>query len=118
MTNEEKRYAEWCAEHDPHKFYIWSKWISVRNKILIADKYECQNCRNRGRYTKADTVHHVNHFKRRPDLALEAYFFDPETQEKKRNLISLCHDCHEEAHGYRRTKDGGRREPITEERWD
>lgn len=34
---------------------------------------------------------------------------------KKRNLISLCHDCHEEVHGYRKKEE---KKPLTEERWD
>lgn len=116
MTESEKRYASWCAEHDPHKFYTWSRWLSVREEVLSADKYECQRCKEKHRrYRAADTVHHVNHFKDRPDIALERYYQDPATHEKRRNLISLCHECHEEAHGYRKRKEV---EPLTEERWD
>ena len=116
MTESEKRYALWCAEHDPHKFYTWSRWLAVREEVLRADRYECQWCKEkRRRYTRADTVHHVNHFKDRPDLALEKEDKDPATHTTRRNLISLCHDCHEEAHGYRKRKTG---ELLTEERWD
>ena len=116
MTESERRYASWCAEHDPHKFYAWGRWLAVRREVLQVDKYECQSCKTTyRRYRKADTVHHVNHFKARPDLALEMYYTDPATHQKRRNLISLCHDCHEEAHGYRKRKI---EPPLTEERWD
>lgn len=116
MTDNERRFAYQCAENDPHEFYTWVRWLAVRAEVLSLDKNECQCCREKyKRYRKADTVHHVNHFKDRPDLALEIYYNDPATHEKRRNLVSLCHDCHEEAHGYRKRKKG---EPLTEERWD
>lgn len=116
MTDKEKRYAAWCAEHDPHKFYKWSRWLEVREEVLRADHYECVNCKNKyRRYRRADTVHHVNHFRKRPDLALAMYYDDPATHGRRRNLISLCHDCHEEAHDFRARKAD---EPLTEERWD
>lgn len=117
MTEKERRFAAWCAEHDPHRFYKWSRWLDVREKVLRADRRECVNCRAKyHRYRRADTVHHVNHFRDRPDLALEEFYADPVTREKRRNLVSLCHDCHEEAHGFRKAKPEG--EALTEERWD
>ena len=117
MTEKEKRFARWCAEHDPHRFYIWTRWLHVRADVLRADRFECVNCREKyHRYRPADTVHHVNHLKRRPELALEMYYDDPATHEKRRNLVSLCHDCHEEAHNYRMKFTA--REQLTEERWD
>lgn len=116
MTESERHYASWCARYDPHKFYIWSRWIAVRKAVLQADRFECQTCKTKyRRYRKADTVHHINHLKARPDLALEMYYMDPATHAKRRNLISLCHDCHEEAHGRQASRD---QEPLTQERWD
>jgi 5-methylcytosine-specific restriction endonuclease McrA len=116
MTDKEKDFAKWCAEHDPHKFYTWARWLAVREDVLRGDHYECVNCKRKyHRYRAADTVHHVNHFKKRPDLALEKYYIDPARHTKRRNLVSLCHDCHEEAHGYRKRKTEA---PLTEERWD
>lgn len=76
------------------------------------DKHECSICKSRGSYTLATTVHHVNYVKRHPELALEIWY---EYQGKrKRNLLSLCHDCHEEVHGYRKHNLA---EPLTPERW-
>ena len=116
MTQAEKTYCRYCAEHEPHDFYNWSRWLQVRAKVLEDDHFECVRCREKyHRYRKATTVHHVNHFKVRPDLALEPYYRDPATHEDKRNLISLCHDCHEEVHGWRIKNF---EEPLTTERWD
>lgn len=47
----------------------------------------------KGKYSKAILVHHINHLKENPELALEIY-----DKEGKRNLISLCQSCHEEEH--------------------
>lgn len=117
MTREERAYAQQCAEHDPHAFYIWGRWLQVRKEVLALDHYECQLCRAKyQRYRRADTVHHINHLKARPDLALEIWVDDPVTHTKKRNLVSLCHDCHEEVHDFRIKKP--EEEPLTEERWD
>ncbi len=117
MTEKDKRWAEWCACNDTARFYNSRRWRNVRNKILQQDHHECQNCKSKyHRYRKADTVHHVNHFKDRPDLALEPTYRDPALHIERRNLISLCHECHEEVHGYRIKEKPGA--IITEERWD
>ena len=117
MTREEKDYAQWCVDHDIHKFYIWRRWTTVREEVLRADRYECQRCKTvYKRYKKANTVHHINRLKSRPDLSLDMYFMDPATHKRERNLLSLCHDCHEEVHGYR--KKQAEEKPLTEERWD
>lgn len=116
MTEDEKIFAARCARENPHDFYTWSKWLKVRAKVLAFDKYECQRCKEKRRkYTRASTVHHINHFKVRPDLALEMWYHNPATHKQERNLVSLCHDCHEEVHGYRKREFV---EPLTEERWD
>lgn len=116
MTEQDIAYVRDCISTDVHLFYTWQKWLNKRAEILAADKYECQMCKHKyHRYRRATTVHHVNHLKAWPELALEAWYHDPATHEDRRNLISLCHDCHEEVHGYRK-RDAG--EPLTEERWD
>lgn len=112
MNQKDIDYVKKCIEEDIHKFYIWSAWLKVRSKVLQMDKHECQICKRRGRYTKANTVHHVNYVKKHPQLALEIWY---EWQgQKRRNLISLCRDCHEEVHGYRKKE---KKKPLTEERW-
>lgn len=76
------------------------------------DRYECQMCKKRGKYTRATMVHHVNYVKMHPELALSVYYTWQGVQ--RRNLLSLCHDCHEEIHGYRKKNKAS---PLTEERW-
>ncbi len=118
MTKQEKDFTAWCAENDPVKFYKWRRWRQVRKEVLRMDRYECQLCRTKyHRYRKATTVHHVNHFKDRPELGLEIWYYDPAQHKKRRNLLSLCHDCHEEVHNYRQG-DCEYKAPLTEERWD
>lgn len=118
MSDRDRKFAVWCAANDPLKFYKSTAWKHKRIEVLKMDKYECQICREKyHRYRKATTVHHVNHFRKRPDFALEIWYWDPAKHRKRRNLISLCHDCHEEVHNYRKG-DGEQHEALTEERWD
>lgn len=113
MQNIEIDYVKKCiSDNDIHRFYIWKPWVHVRSKVLEMDHYECQDCKAKGKYTKANTVHHCNYVKKHPDLALEIWY--TWRGETKRNLISLCHDCHEERHGYRKPEG---KKPLTEERW-
>ena len=56
---------------------------------------------------------HVNYVKKHPEMALEIWYEWHGV--RKRNLISLCHDCHEAVHGYRKPEE---KKPLTEERWD
>lgn len=96
-----------------HAFYTCAEWLRLRAAVLTMDHYECQRCKERGKYTRATTVHHVNHVRKHPELALAQTYCDCDGQ-TRRNLLSLCHNCHEEVHGYRRKQ---RKAPLTEERW-
>ena len=79
-------------------FYSWPEWENIRRKVLQMDHKECQLCKARHRYRRAVIVHHVQHLKDRPDLALS--LTDPSTGD--RQLISVCRACHEEQHPERR----------------
>lgn len=113
MTQEEIRYVKKCIEEDIHRFYIWGPWKQIRKKVLKMDHGECQRCKAKGRYSRATTVHHENYVRKHPELALEIWY--EWGGKKRRNLISLCRDCHEEVHGYRKPEE---KKPLTEERWD
>lgn len=113
MTQKDIDFVRRCIREDIHKFYTWGKWKRKRAEILSMDHEECQRCKAKGIYTKATTVHHVNYVKKHPETALETYY--EWRGVKHRNLISLCHDCHEEVHGYRKPEA---EQPLTEERWD
>ena len=114
LTLEQITYIKKCiADNDMHRFYIWTPWLNVRETVLHMDRHECQDCKRNGVYRRATTVHHVNHVKRHPEMALDIWYTWKE--ERRRNLVSLCHDCHERRHGYRKPEH---KEPLTQERWD
>lgn len=114
MTDDQIKYVKRCiSENNRHKFYIWTPWVNLRRQVLWLDHNECQRCKERGRYTLATMVHHVNHVEDRPDLALEIYCYD-KAGIRHRNLISLCHDCHLLEHGWQQKR---MKAPLTRERW-
>lgn len=113
MTQEQIDYVKKCIREDIHRFYVWGLWKKVRREVLQMDHGECQRCKAKKIYTKATTVHHVNYVKKHPDMALEIWYEWHGV--RKRNLVSLCHDCHEAVHGYRKPE---KKETLTEERWD
>lgn len=95
-----------------HKFYISSQWLKVRAEVLKDFKGECQICKSKGFYKRADTVHHVNYLRKYPHLALSKTY---EYQGKEyKNLIPVCDACHRIIHNYNKKK----REVISPERWD
>jgi 5-methylcytosine-specific restriction endonuclease McrA len=93
-------------------FYLKTPWLKLRKRILEQDKGECQRCRRQGRYSPAVIVHHVNHIDERPELALSEFY--EAGGELKRNLVSLCRECHKFEHG-RDVRKRGRF--LTTERW-
>lgn len=110
--------TDWIRERikadDLHAFYTCSEWLHLRAEVLAADKHECQVCKSKGKYKRAELVHHVNHVRQHPELALSKYYTIG--QKKRRNLISVCKDCHETVcHPERMCNEW--KEPLTEERW-
>lgn len=98
-------------------FYESKEWRRLRKEILKLDKHECQCCKERGRYTRANTVHHVNHIKKHPELAFDKYYTDDDGK-RKRNLISVCHDCHETVCHPERLRWKEAKPKLNKERWD
>lgn len=95
-----------------HEFYVSPEWEHLRREVLDAAKYECQWCKQHGLYTRADTVHHVQFVRKHPQLALsKTYQF---SGKEYVNLVPLCRNCHELAHGGRGKV---RPTPLTPERW-
>lgn len=113
MTAEEQRKRILA---DPHLFYTSSAWLKLRAEVLESDHYECQICKANGKYTPAEIVHHVNHLRRHPELGLSAYYQGRDGT-RKRNLLSVCRECHETVcHPERMRKNQAA--PVTRERWD
>ena len=97
------------------EFYSWPEWERTRQQVLTLDHYECVRCKAHGKYSPAVLVHHVNHLKDAPELALSI------TDENgKRQLVSLCRACHELEHPERLRPAWTAKieNPLTVERWD
>lgn len=69
------------------KFYKSKQWKELRLIALRRDKFECQLCKAKGKYHKAECVHHLKEVKPFPHLALTLS-----------NLQSLCNSCHNSVH--------------------
>lgn len=92
------RYIRELIQTDKlYRFYKSKEWIELRQDVLQEHHYECQVCSERGRYTRADCVHHINEVKNRPDLALSKFYIDKHGN-KQKNLIPLCNRCHNDIH--------------------
>ncbi|MCM1334280.1 MAG: hypothetical protein NC237_04430 [Eubacterium sp.] len=80
---------------------------------MIAEQHgECQFCAMRGRYARAELVHHVKPLKRFPSLAYAKTYVD-QYGRSHRQLVALCRACHEEAHGRAPGSSGAR---VSDER--
>ena len=98
-------------------FYRTYEWKQKSKEVRRLDRNECQKCKERGRYRRAELVHHVNHVKDRPDLALDIWFTAPDGT-RQRNLISVCKTCHEEEHPEQLQQAPKAETFSTPERWD
>lgn len=95
----------WIAEDTVWKFYKTKEWRIIRGKARKRDNNECQKHKRRGGQAAMDMVHHKQHVKDHPELALLLS-----------NTESLCNACHNEEHpeklaGYKKPKF------TNEERW-
>ena len=108
-TTEQISIGEWVRKitADSYRgwkaFYHTTKWKHKRKDILKRDHNACQMCRQKGKYRRATTVHHIKHLRDSPELALT-----------DSNLISLCDECHEAMHPEKHRKKCGYR---NDERW-
>ena len=69
-------------------FYKTKVWQMAREAVLARDGFLCQSCLREGRFTGANTVHHVKPLELFPALALSL-----------ENLQSVCSICHNKIHG-------------------
>lgn len=102
------------TQNEATALYESKEWRRLRRAVLRDDKRECCMCKAKGYYTEANTVHHINYIKVHPELALEKFYKDDDGN-VKRNLVSLCHNHHEEIHKWVRKETP---EPLTVERWN
>lgn len=95
-----------------YQFYKSKAWIQKKTKVLDDYHNECAWCKEHGKIRKAETVHHVQFVKKHPELALDEYY--THGGKTYRNLIPLCHDCHDRAHERMKYK---KKVQMNEERW-
>lgn len=55
------------------KFYKSIEFRHIKEEVLREQHYECQECKKKGKITKANTVHHVQFVRKHPELALSKY---------------------------------------------
>ena len=97
------------------RFYLTEDWKELKQRVLEFFHYECQECLKKGKYTRADCVHHINEVRKRPDLALSRFYTD-EHGEQQYNLVPLCNSCHNLIHD--KLGEWQRRDKFTNmERW-
>lgn len=102
-------------EGNTHEFYVAPEWRRLRKEVLDEQKNECQEHKHRGGYHKANHVHHVNHLREHPELALSKWYMDKDGRAQQ-NLIAVCKECHETVcHPERLRK--AKKQPWPE-RWD
>jgi len=101
-----------------YKVYHLGVWKRKRRKVIKDFHNECYDCKLKGIITNGTKkhpleVHHIKPLKLFPHLFLEETYIDEEGNEK-RNLIPLCHKCHD-------IREGRFKENVTkfvnEERW-
>lgn len=83
---------------DTALFYGSEEWRHAAKEARTAQHDECQRCKARGFYAACQAVHHKQHIRTAPELALT-----PE------NLECLCAQCHWDEHHPA--------PPLPEERW-
>lgn len=98
------------------RFYNDYYWRRLAHTVLTEQHNECQQCKARGKYTRATIVHHANYLRKRPDLAYSRTYIDSNGREQKQ-LIALCHDCHEQIHQRGAYKAQSAKKFTNEEKW-
>lgn len=101
------------------RFYKSREWLDLRGDILREQKGKCEWCRAKSPSVlrDAETVHHMQHVRRHPELALSRWYVDGQGRRQK-NLVALCHECHDKAHKrFGHKPSAGQELPLTPERW-
>lgn len=98
-----------------YKFYKSPEWQALRNEVLAEQHNECQVCKDQGKYTPAETVHHIQYVRKHPETALDKTY----TYKGKeyRNLIAICKACHNKVHKEKLINRQYSSIMINEERW-
>lgn len=122
-----KRWIEeLISDGELWRFYKCKDWINLKSQILKEAHYECAICREQGKITRYDinskgerqlisTVHHVQHVRKHPELALSrTYTYKGQIYD---NLIPVCKSCHNKLHPEKRKIKSSQEKFTNEERW-
>lgn len=93
------------TDEEVNRFYKSYPWIKLRKQVILRDNNECQRCKEHGKFSIGQCVHHKKELRKHPELALDID-----------NLITLCNTCHNSIHD-RNEKRVKRRKFSNEERW-
>jgi 5-methylcytosine-specific restriction enzyme A len=95
-TNADRRrdYDRDQRDAEAYVFYNSTAWKKLRAWKLQASPL-CEACKDDGRLTPAQVVHHKIERAERPDMAM-----------LRTNLESLCKSCHSRLHASRKTGEG------------
>lgn len=112
--------SDWIRQLDSegklYRFYKTDEWRDLRAEVMADHGHECEAHAARGKYARADTVHHEFHVRSHPSMALTRWVIEPDGS-RREVLHPLCNDCHNEAHGRKLSGGKRKRPPLTEERW-
>lgn len=111
--------AEWIRDLEKsgriYRFYKTDDWRDLRDAVMRDHHNECEMCASKGRYTRADTVHHEFEVRRHPHMALTRYIDEPDGT-RREVLHPLCNQCHNDVHE-RTFKGNAPRPQLNAERW-
>ena len=75
-------------DFEVNKFYSTARWIRIRDRIRLRDRYLCLYCYIKNmKLSSVTVVHHIIPFKE-----------DDKLKYDKDNLICLCRECHDMIH--------------------
>ncbi|MBC1616414.1 HNH endonuclease [Listeria booriae] len=89
---------------DMTRFYNSKAWKNVRAEARRRDNNECQLCKEEGKHSKCEAVHHIKEVREHPELALVLS-----------NLVCVCKVHHNREHPEKLQKQKKKFE--NEERW-
>lgn len=98
-------------------FYDSRAWRRIRREVMAMDHNECQICRAQHRHAPGAIVHHRFHLDEYPEYGLSVWVDDPASGKRRRNLITVCRECHETVCHPHRLELSQSPDPLTPERW-
>lgn len=115
-SNELAKYIYYLIKiGEVFRFYKTKEWLKLKQEVLREQHFECQICKHKGKYTRADTVHHIKFVRIHPQFALSKTYIDNKGKEKI-NLIAICKECHNKEHP-EKLKSRCKTKFMNDERW-